>query len=100
MSYRSLQSVGATYGLTEEAVHETLISRRSVRALCAAIDAMILRGDLDSRSYVADARLALAEIEGFEVATEPEELARRVAFSRPGEERAALARRFGEDDFR
>lgn len=96
----SIRVVAAEYGLTAEELHETLMARRGVRALCATVDAAIARGALDPRSYIADARLTLEDVPGFEISTEPAELARRVAASRPGYERERIEREFGRDDFR
>jgi hypothetical protein len=90
--------VAKQYGLTDIELHETLMSRRGVRALCAAVDAAILRGDIDARSYIADARLTIAGVPGYDIATDPAELSRRVAITRPSAEMKRIEASYGRDD--
>lgn len=92
-----LAEAAALYGLTESDLHDAIMARRPVRALCAAVDLAILRGQLDPRSLIADARLVVSDPDC--PGDEPE-LLRRIACTRPASQRATVAAAHGEDNFR
>lgn len=93
----AVEVVATTYGIDASELHETIMARRAVRALCAAVDLAVLRGHLDARSLIADARLNLGDPDA--PGDEPE-LLRRLAPSRPAREREGIEARHGRDESR
>lgn len=88
----ALDVVASAYGLTASELHDMLISRRTVDALCAAVDLAVLRGQLDARSLIADARLCVADPD---CPDDVPELLRRLACTRPAHERDRIEAEHG-----
>lgn len=92
----AVEAVERAYGLDEGSLHELLMRRRAMRALCAAVDLAVLRGHLDPRSVIADARL---QVEDPDAPGDEPELLRRIACTRSAGEREMIEAEHGRDEW-